>query len=168
MTQKSAPVAQSLNNPFNNLPLPRRFLRIPILSQRHHLNRRNSKMADPSTAVNGLVHSHFFMTCNYALSKSPVLPITTVLDILVKGPQIAQQSPFTWTMLDAPDEGTMLLVMIPPQMQNVQTTDGCVWLEAEVPTRIDERGFVSLRSISPCCCCCCCFSCLFHYPSVVP
>jgi hypothetical protein len=100
-------------------------------------------MSDPSATVNHLVHSHFFMASNYAYPKQPSVPLPVVLDMLVKAPQIAQQHPFTWAMLDAPAEGTMLLVMISPQNQNVQTTDGCVWLEAEVPTRIDERGFVS-------------------------
>ncbi|RPA86515.1 DUF1750-domain-containing protein [Ascobolus immersus RN42] len=100
-------------------------------------------MADPSAAVNHLVHSHFFLASTYAYPKQPNVPLPVVLDMLVKAPQIAQQQAFTWTMLDAPAEGTMLLVMISPQLQNVQTTDGCVWLEAEIPTRIDERGFSS-------------------------
>lgn len=99
-------------------------------------------MGDASANVAPQLLYHFSAVSQFKYAPQGMLPTQMVLDLLLKAPAVAQQYPFVWTMLDAPQEGSVLLVWISPS--TTPATDGCVWLEQEHFFSAEEKGYVSI------------------------
>jgi len=67
-----------------------------------------------------------------------------LVELLLKTPQIAQQHPFSWMMIDPPSPGTLMLSWNPPQMVGVCASDGYVWADAEVAHTVPVKEYVRL------------------------
>ena len=78
-----------------------------------------------------------------------------MVDYLVKAQQITKEvAPMNWMFLDAPPDGTVLLVWQPlMQLQTRFASDGYVWADSEQSFCQEYRGYVSSVPTSPDCHC---------------
>ena len=76
-----------------------------------------------------------------------------MVDYLVKAQQVTKEvAPMNWMFLDAPPDGTVLLVWQPlMQLQTRFASDGYVWADAEQSFCQEYRGYVRSISTTPDC-----------------
>ncbi|KAG0635786.1 hypothetical protein HOY80DRAFT_980435 [Tuber brumale] len=98
-------------------------------------------MADPSSSVSPQLLHHLHALCTMKYSQHQTVQPELLVDLLLKTPQVAQQHPFTWTMIDPPQPGTLMLSWNPPQMVGVCASDGYVWADAEVAHIVEVKGY---------------------------
>lgn len=72
------------------------------------------------------------------------LSLEAVLDYLLQGVQIAKAGqPMYWQVLDAPADGTLMLVWQPlAQLQNHFASDGYIWADEEQTYALEVKGYV--------------------------
>ena len=77
------------------------------------------------------------------------MTVETIVDYLLQAPSITRQtSPMIWTYLNAPVDGTVLLVWQPPQLGPNYASDGYIWADPEQAFTLDAKGYVR-RPSSP-------------------
>jgi hypothetical protein len=83
-------------------------------------------------------------------NRYPLLPsnisLETVVDFLLQAPKIVRDlQPMCWEMLDAPRDGTLMLVWQPSnQLGTNFASDGYIWADAEQAFNTESRGYVSI------------------------
>ena len=66
-----------------------------------------------------------------------------MIEYLILAPKIVKEAaPMNWMFLNCPQDGDVMLVWQPPQMQNVFASDGYVWADAESAFSSESRGYV--------------------------
>jgi len=101
-------------------------------------------MADPSSSVSPQLLHHLHALCIMKYPQHQAIQPELLVELLLKTPQIAQQHPFSWMMIDPPSPGTLMLSWNPPQMVGVCASDGYVWADAEVAHTVPVKGHVRL------------------------
>ncbi|KKA27499.1 hypothetical protein TD95_001832 [Thielaviopsis punctulata] len=88
---------------------------------------------DPSSGIQPDLLQHLHLVSAAKFPMMPRIEINDVTKILLDAPRIAKtQSPFFWTYLDRPADGTMLLEWQPLARAGVQfATDGLFWAPPE-------------------------------------
>ena len=72
------------------------------------------------------------------------MSVETIVDYLLQAPNITRSTaPMNWTYLEAPGDGTVLLVWQPPQLATHFASDGFVWADPEQAFSLDAKGYVS-------------------------
>ena len=70
-----------------------------------------------------------------------------IADYLLQAPAITRHTaPMCWAFLDAPLDGSLLLVWQPEQLGVNFATDGYVWGDVEEALSLDVKGCVRSRS----------------------
>lgn len=73
------------------------------------------------------------------------LPLETVTDFLIQAPTITREvAGMSWKFLDAPPDGSVMLVWQPPQLGTYAASDGYVWADAEQAYSNEYRGYVRI------------------------
>lgn len=99
-------------------------------------------MGDPSASVSPQLLHHLHAVCvmKYPIYQS--IQPEHLIDLLLKAPTVVQQYPFTWTMIEPPPAGTLMLSWHPPQMGTGCASDGYVWADPENVHTVDVKGYV--------------------------
>ena len=72
------------------------------------------------------------------------MSVENIVDYLLQAPSVTRQtSPMNWTYLNAPADGTVLLVWQAPQLGPVFASDGYIWADPEQAFSLDGKGHVS-------------------------
>ena len=76
----------------------------------------------------------------------PVIQTTSldgIFEKLSEAPKIVREvASMSWTFLDAPANGTLMLVYQSPQTRNRFATDGYLWADQEQYYRQEHQGYV--------------------------
>lgn len=89
-----------------------------------------------------LPHAH--LVSNFRFPYATHLTVDTIVDYLLQAPSITRHtSPMNWTFLDAPPDGTLLLVWQPTQLGINSASDGYIWADAEHAFSLNAKGCVS-------------------------
>ncbi|KAH8145767.1 uncharacterized protein LAJ45_10244 [Morchella importuna] len=98
-------------------------------------------MGDPSASVSPQLLHHLHAVCvmKYPICQS--IQPEHLIDLLLKAPTVVQQYPFTWTMIEPPPAGTLMLSWHPPQMGTGCASDGYVWADPENVHTVDVKGY---------------------------
>ena len=71
------------------------------------------------------------------------LGLDTTVEYLLQAPKITREvSSMVWTFLNAPPDGTVMLVWQPPSLQTRFASDGYVWGDVEKKYVQEYRGYV--------------------------
>ena len=69
--------------------------------------------------------------------------LETVLEYLLQAPKIVRDvARMNWQIIDAPQDGTVLLVWQPVNSGPRFASDGYIWLDQEAQRRHEARGYV--------------------------
>ena len=69
--------------------------------------------------------------------------LETIVDLLLQAPKITREvAAMNWQFVDAPQDGTIMLIWQPPQMGTVSATDGFVYAGSEAAFCSEVRGYV--------------------------
>lgn len=84
-----------------------------------------------------------------SLYRYPLLPqlgLETVVNYLLEAPRITREAAgMSWTFLDAPQDGTVILVWQPlTQMGTNAASDGYLWADPEQAFSSEAKGYVRL------------------------
>jgi hypothetical protein len=117
----------------------------PISPLRHSLACEMAHPKDPAAGISSalLPHLHLVSKNRYPVSNNPSLD--SIVNFLTDAPKVVRDlQPMQWQMLDAPQDGTMLLVWQPLEyLGNSAASDGYIYADAEQYYKSDVRGFVS-------------------------
>ena len=101
------------------------------------------QMKDPAAGVAPqlLPHMHLISKYRYPITNNPSLE--TIVGYLLEAPKIVRDlQPVQWQFIEAPAEGTVLLVWQPlDYMGTNMASDGYVWGDAEQVAKSDVRGY---------------------------
>lgn len=77
------------------------------------------------------------------------LSLETVVEYLMSAPKIVRDvQPMHWTFLDAPADGTVMLVWQPLEYLGTNfASDGYVWADSEHAFNSEARGYVRVTSL---------------------
>lgn len=91
-----------------------------------------------------LPHIHLISTHRYPLQAHVNLEI--VVEYLLQAPNVVREkASMTWMFLDAPEDGTVMLVWQPLNQLGTQSaSDGYVWADVEQAFSSESRGYVRL------------------------
>ena len=102
-------------------------------------------LKDPAAGVAQplLPHLHLVSKSRYPVQNNPSLE--SIVQYLTDAPKIVRDlQPMQWQMLDAPSDGTMLLVWQPLEYLGTNAaSDGYVYADAEQVFKSEVRGYVS-------------------------
>ncbi|KAL7270394.1 hypothetical protein RUND412_006899 [Rhizina undulata] len=99
-------------------------------------------MADPSASVSPqlLHHLHALSIMKYPTYQT--LQPELLIEMLLKAPQVVQQYPFSWSMIESPLRGAVMLQWNPPQLGNACPSDGFIWADpVEMLYTIDVNNY---------------------------
>ncbi|KAI9761679.1 MAG: hypothetical protein M4579_000913 [Chaenotheca gracillima] len=89
-------------------------------------------MNDPGSGVPPTLLPHVHLISNFKFPLQAQLGLEQIVDYLLQAPNITRHSaPMTWAFLDAPANGSVLLVWQPGQLGNQMASDGYVWGDPE-------------------------------------
>jgi hypothetical protein len=89
-----------------------------------------------------LPHLHLLSSVRYPTFAN--VPVDAIVDFLLKAPSVVQTTPFNWTFLDGPADGSLYLVWQPLNQLNTQfSSDGYVWADPEQAFTMESKGYVS-------------------------
>ncbi|KPI46035.1 uncharacterized protein AB675_960 [Cyphellophora attinorum] len=98
---------------------------------------------DPAAGISSalLPHLHLVSKNRYPVSNNPSLD--SIVNFLSDAPKVVRDlQPMQWQMLDAPQDGTMLLVWQPLEYLGTSAaSDGYIYADAEQYYKSDVRGF---------------------------
>jgi hypothetical protein len=104
------------------------------------------KMQDPSQGIQRELLPHVHLVSAYRFPHLPSLPPGKVSEWLLGAPKIARgQSPFYWTYLDRPVDGTILLVWQSMALGSEFPSDGYVWSPTETAFQLEVEGGYTLE-----------------------
>jgi hypothetical protein len=87
---------------------------------------------------------HVHLVSTYRFPHLPHLPIETAVEYLLHAPGVVKgHAPMTWTFLDAPQDGTIMLVWQPSKLGNQFASDGYIWADPEIGHTLNARNCVS-------------------------
>ena len=67
------------------------------------------------------------------------------VEYLIQAPRIVREvAPMTWTYLDCPGDGEVMLVWQPSQLRTQAASDGYVWADAESAFSSEKMGYVGI------------------------
>ncbi|MCJ1281751.1 hypothetical protein MMC26_001074 [Xylographa opegraphella] len=100
-------------------------------------------MEDPSDGVPPNLLPHIHLVSTYQWATTSRLSIETTVEHLLQAPKIvAEVSAMTWRYLDAPRDGTELLVWQPEaKLGHRFASDGYIWADMEALFKQDYRGY---------------------------
>ena len=102
-------------------------------------------LKDPAAGVAPVLlpHIHLVSKGRYPTTNNPSLE--SIVSYLSEAPKIVRDvQPMQWQFLDAPADGTLLLVWQPLEyMGTAFASDGYIYADAEQTFKSDVRGFVS-------------------------
>ncbi|KAL9113606.1 MAG: hypothetical protein Q9227_002344 [Pyrenula ochraceoflavens] len=101
-------------------------------------------MADPAAGVSQqlLPHVHLMSQYRYPVINSPSLE--TIVNYLIEAPKIVNLQPVVWSFLDAPGDGTLMLVWQPLSYLSTNfASDGYIWGDVEHAFSSELKGYVS-------------------------
>lgn len=103
-------------------------------------------LKDPAAGVAPVLlpHIHLVSKSRYPVTNNPSLE--SVVSYLSEAPKVVRDlQPVQWQFLDAPADGTLLLVWQPLEyMSTTFASDGYVYADAEQTFKSEVRGFVRL------------------------
>lgn len=101
-------------------------------------------MADPSQSVPPALLEHVHLISSYKYQPHPQsLPSETIVDNLVKAPQIIRNAAaVSWQYIRPPPNGYIFLAWQPPGQQQF-ATDGYFWSGPESTLHLEAKGYVS-------------------------
>ena len=99
-------------------------------------------IAHKLTGTTQLPHVHLVSKYRYPISHR--ISIETIIEHLIAAPRITRDvAPMHWMFLDAPQDGSMLLVWQPLQkLGNTAASDGYHWIDAEQAFSTEMKGYV--------------------------
>lgn len=104
-------------------------------------------LKDPAAGVAPVLlpHIHLVSKSRYPVTNNPSLE--SVVAHLSEAPKVVRDlQPMQWQFLDAPADGTLLLVWQPLEyMGTTFASDGYVYADAEQTFKSEVRGFVRLN-----------------------
>ncbi|KKY27225.1 hypothetical protein UCRPC4_g01208 [Phaeomoniella chlamydospora] len=102
-----------------------------------------NNMRDPAAGVPPQLLQHLHLVSKYRYPSVSMLSIETVVNYLLEAPKIVRDvQPMHWTFLDAPADGTVLLIWQPLDYIGTNfATDGYVWADAEHAFNHDAKGY---------------------------
>ncbi|KAI9803807.1 MAG: hypothetical protein M1825_001687 [Sarcosagium campestre] len=99
-------------------------------------------MNDPSSGVPPVLLPHVHLLSGFQFPLVAQMSVDTVVKYLTQAPEITRHTaPMTWQFIDAPRDGTVLLVWQAPQLATHFASDGYVWAEAEQAYSMDAKGY---------------------------
>lgn len=102
-------------------------------------------LKDPAAGVGQalLPHLHLVSKSRYPVSNNPSLD--SIVGYLADAPKVVRDlQPMQWQMLDAPQDGTLLLVWQPLEYLGTNAaSDGYVYADQEQYFKSEVRGYVS-------------------------
>ncbi|KAI9846212.1 MAG: hypothetical protein M1838_001373 [Thelocarpon superellum] len=98
-------------------------------------------MNDPSNGVPPALLHHVHLLSNFRFPTVAHMSVETIVDYLLQAVNITRHTaPMNWTYLDAPADGTVLLVWQPGQLGTHFASDGYVWADPEQAFSLDAKG----------------------------
>ena len=86
---------------------------------------------------------HVHLLSNFRFPTVAHMTVEAIVDYLLQAPNITRHTaPMNWTYLDAPADGTVLLVWQPSQLGNHFASDGYIWADPEQAFSLDAKGYV--------------------------
>ncbi|KAI9824878.1 MAG: hypothetical protein M1832_001483 [Thelocarpon impressellum] len=99
-------------------------------------------MNDPSGGVPPALLQHVHLLSNFRFPTVAHMSVEAIVDYLLQAPNITRHAaPMNWTYLDAPADGTVLLVWQAPQLGTHFASDGYVWADPEQAFSLDAKGY---------------------------
>jgi hypothetical protein len=99
---------------------------------------------DPAAGIAQVLlpHIHLVSKSRYPVTNNPNLD--SIVAYLSEAPKIVRDlQPMQWQILDAPADGTLMLVWQPLEyLGTAFASDGYVWADAEQTFKSEVRGFV--------------------------
>jgi len=89
--------------------------------------------------------NHVHLVSTYPWPTQSTVGINTIVEYLLQAPKITKEiSSMNWMFLDAPPDGTVILVWQPlAQLGTRFATDGYVWADPEQFVSQEYQGYVS-------------------------
>jgi hypothetical protein len=112
-----------------------------------------STMQDPSYGIHRELLPHVHCLSTYRFPHFPSIHPEKVAEWLLAAPKITRdQSPFYWTYLDRPADGTVLLVWQTQNLGNRFPSDGYIWSPQETAFQLNVGAYVSFKIQAGCSC----------------
>lgn len=101
----------------------------------------------PELTVSQLPHVHLVSTHRYP--HYGVLQLNVIVELLMQAPHVMRDvAPVNWQFLDAPPDGSIMLIWQPPPLGTMSASDGLVYASQEQAFSSEVQGYV--RTPKPC------------------
>ncbi|KAJ5662728.1 hypothetical protein N7462_011654 [Penicillium macrosclerotiorum] len=99
-------------------------------------------MDDPASRISQQLLPHMHLVSLNRYPNMHMMPTETAVEYLASAPRICQSQPMSWTFLDGPADGTVMLTWQPHGHMGANfASDGHVWADVEQAVPFEVRGY---------------------------